>query len=331
MKNKLVVGFADNRHGVVPSLEFRSSRIDLDVVAGVLDVQADFADLFSAYGGEVNIDHSRKAVVNSDTGQIYNVVSNRYSIHQFDDVLVRSTRNLLSLEEEDLSVSAVGTTDYGAVGFVQVQLPSSVVLESDTIRPTLTIATSHNGKFATQYKLGLDRLHCSNQLGSLSASKQNRYSFRHTLNSHINIEAARGVLGLMVQAGNESSNKVEQLMSQQFTDGMLAQVIDKVYPHPDTKAANGSATATALTRWETKVSDLWAMYYNDPRVCSWKDTAWGVYQLFSTYKLWKSATESSVPFQKTFNKNMLSYIGGSTDSHDQRVLDVIKQVSLQGV
>lgn len=326
--NKLLLGFSHQRGSSAFATDSYSSGVSFSDVANLFEVDADVAPVYTEYGGELQRIDGKQAIVNSDSGDVWNVVSTNYSIHQYSDILLRSAQNLLSVNPGELEISAAGLADNGGVGFIQIQLPTSSVLEADTVRPTLTIATSHTGRFATQFKLGLDRLYCLNQLGMVSSTRTGtgRIAFRHTSNSHLNMDMARDTLRVMVLEGMDYATAVQRLMDTPFTHQQMGSLIRYMAPEPKAKPDRDEPHGAALTRWQNKVDNLWNIYSNDYRVMEWKDTAWGAYQTFSTYRLWASSVREYESTTDRFNRNMMSYIGGTTDAYDHRVLTAINEL-----
>lgn len=327
-ENKLLLGFASKRGMSGFATDNYPNGVAFGDVANLFEVEADFAPVYTEYGGELQRIDGKQAVVNADSGDVWNVVSNNYSIHQYNDILLRSAQNLLSVSPGELEISAAGLADNGGVGFIQIQLPTDSVLERDTVRPTLTIATSHTGRFATQFKLGLDRLFCLNQLGMVRSTRTGtaRLAFRHTTHSHLNMEMARNTLQVMVREGMDYATAVQRLMDTPFTPTQMGTLVNQMFPEPKAREGRDEPHGAALTRWANKVETLWSIYRNDYRVMEWKDTAWGAYQTFSTYRLWESSVREYESNTDRFNRNMMSYIGGTTDAYDQRVLLAINEL-----
>lgn len=326
--NQLLLGFSDKRgHSGFATNAYRTG-VSFTDVANLFELQADATPVYTDYSGELQKIEGRKAIVNADNGDVWNVVSSNYSIHQYSDILLRSAQNLLDVNPGELQISAAGLADNGGVGFIQLQLPTSSVLEDDTIRPTLTIATSHTGRFATQFKLGLDRLFCLNQLGLVSSTRTGkaRIAFRHTTNSHLNMEQARYTLQTMVQEGADYAETVKRLMDTPFSSTQMGTLVNQMFPMPKARDDRDEPHAAAMTRWENKVNTLWSIYRHDYRVMGWDDTAWGAYQAFSTYRLWQASVREYESNLDRFNRNMLSYIGGTTDDYDRRVLTAISEL-----
>jgi len=137
---------------------------------------------------------------------------------------------------------------------------------------------------------------------------------------------ARDTLRLMIQEGTDYATAVQRLMDTPFSVQQMGSLIRYMAPEPKAKHDRDEPHGAALTRWQNKVDNLWSIYRNDFRVMEWKDTAWGAYQTFSTYRLWESSVREYESTTDRFNRNMMSYIGGTTDAYDHRVLTAINEL-----
>lgn len=259
--------------------------IPLAKVEDLFDFDARFSKMYvpDGAGGVAEIP-KRKAVVHGKTGDVLNVVGNGYTIHQFRDVLLANVSALLDTAKGDLGILGAGLLDNGAVGWVQIAPSEGVVIEGDANLPTLTVVTSHSGKYATSYRTGLFRFRCSNQLSGSMRRRQQRnvYKIRHTRHSKMHLTNAREALGIMWETAATAADDIRTLIDTAFTDQQFTELVARLNPVPKPDS-DGIVPVGSLTRWENRRDDLLTMWNTDERV-GYRGTTWGAVQAFSTYR-----------------------------------------------
>ena len=254
-----------------------------------------------------------------------NIVSKRYGIHQFSEVLIDNLLTLIDTPSSDLEIVGAGLLSNGAVGWVQVHAPTMTVT-GDDMAPTITLATSHNGTFATQYRVGMFRFACSNQLGALHSKSASKsvYKLRHTLNSRVRFTEARAALGLLHTQADEFSREVETLVATSVTDAQFGAIRMALDPRP----VGNDVSVHAMTRWENRQQSLRTLWNDDDRVAPYRNTAWGVVQAYSTWRQniqsFRANTDTGT-ISRT-GRNMQDFLSGRTGTHDSRVIDVTRMV-----
>jgi phage/plasmid-like protein (TIGR03299 family) len=300
-----------------------SGAIPLSKVEEMLDFDVHFTKLYVPGGTSVVEVPGKRAVVHGNTGEVLNVVGSGYSIHQYRDVLLDNVSALLDTGKGDLEIFGAGLLDNGGVAWVQMSAPQGVSFSGqEEVAPTLTVATSHNGKYATSYRTGLFRFSCSNQLGGAMRRKQSKvYRLRHTKRSELRLVDARAALGVMWENAGLAVNDMKVLQQAAVSDRQFIELIEQVMPRPKQKMTGDVIdNAGSITLWEAKrdgIQDLWA---NDPRVNDWRGTAWGAVQAFSTYRQHVAAFRggSSGSISRD-GRNMAALLTGHTDRNDRMV------------
>lgn len=294
-------------------------------VAALFDFDARFTKLYVPSADGVTEVPGKSAIIHGDTGNVLNVVSNRYAIHQFRDVLLTNVSDLLDTATTDLGIVGAGLLDNGGVGWVQVAPAEGIVVNGDTLTPTLTVVSSHNGKYATSYKTGLFRMRCSNQLGSMRSKVGNTYKMKHTRNSWMRLHDARTTLNLMFEDTHKTVASVAEMMATSVTDREFLSIVERLNPKPEVKVADGDVVNEgAMTRWSHRRDRLWAMWTEDERV-GFRGTAWGAVQAFSTF----NQHERSYRDMKSVTRAgsvMASFLSGTVDRTDQKVLAAVGAV-----
>lgn len=311
--------------GSVHASERTDGFIPFSRVADLFDFDVHFTKVYVPAADGVAEVPNKSAIVNATTGSVYNVVSKRYAIHQFRDVLLDNVSSLLDTSSHDLGIVGAGLLDEGAVGWVQVAPSEGVTVNGDTVLPTLTVVSSHNGKFATSYRTGLFRFACSNQIGALRRSTGNVYRMKHTKNSRLRLTDARDTLGLMFADAAAFTEDMVSLMNTSVTDREFLSIVERLNPKPEMKVTDGEVSnEAAITRWQNRHDHLWEMWREDERV-GFRGTAWGALQTFSTY----SQNDRSYRGMNTVTRagrTMGALLAGQVDRSDLKVLDTIRKV-----
>jgi phage/plasmid-like protein (TIGR03299 family) len=314
-------------HGGSPfATDSFDGSIPLERVADLFDFDAQFAPLFTTgTDGYMAPVPGRRAVVHGDTGAVLNVVSNRYAIHQFRDVLLDNVSALLDTGKGDLDIVGAGLLDNGAVGWVQIS-GETMRVGDDEMTPTITVASSHSGKFATSYRTGLFRFRCSNQIGALRTRSQSVYRLKHTSRSTLRIADAREALGLMFHNTESMRTEIEGLIAQSVTDAQFLEIVERLNPRPALEVVDGEiANGGSVTRWENRRDDLLDLWNGDERV-GYRGTAWGAVQAFSTWR------QNDRPYRDMGSvsrpaRNMAALLAGHVDRTDAAVLSAVRAVA----
>ena len=303
--------------------------IPFDRVRDLFDFSVSYTPVYTVRpdAGFVEVPN-RHALVRDGAGpevSPLNIVSKRYGIHQFSEVLIDNLLTLIDTPSSDLEIVGAGLLSNGAVGWVQVHAPMMTVT-GDEMAPTITLASSHNGTFATQYRIGMFRFACSNQLGAMRTGRgvQGVYKLRHTLNSRIRFTEARAALGLLHQQSDEFRREVEALVATSVTDAQFGAIRMALDPRP----VGNDVTPHAMTRWETRQTALRKLWSADDRVTPYRNTAWGVVQAYSTWRQNIRSFRANGEFGTVSRtgRNMEDFLSGRCDTQDARVIDMTRAV-----
>jgi phage/plasmid-like protein (TIGR03299 family) len=224
---------------------------------------------------ETVTDDTRKVIYRSDTGAVLGVFSASYERHQFTDTLLDNVAGIIG---DGLGIGSAGLLDGGAIGYVQVEMPGTVVLaDGADYKPYLLAMSSHNGKRATGYQLAVQRVVCDNTLNIAAAEKGGRYKIKHTRYSALKIRDAREALGIIATATDTFAEEVQEFLSVKVDEVQWQHFLDKFVPFDPT------ASKRSQTMSDNKRGELNRLYKHDERVAPWNGTAWGVYQAVNTY------------------------------------------------
>jgi phage/plasmid-like protein (TIGR03299 family) len=305
--------------------ETHDGPVPFDRVRDLFDFSVGYGQLHATYNDQQIEVPNRHALIRQDTAEVLNVVSKKYRIHPFSEVLIDNLQTLTDSGDADLQILGAGLLQRGAVGWLQVQAPT-MQIAGDDLAPTITLASSHNGTLATSYRVGLFRFSCSNQIGALRSSRGQRiYKLRHTLNSTVQFGQAREALGLLFTEAEQFATDVRELIDTEVTNAQFAAMIRQLDPQP----TGADVTPTAATRWETRWDSLMRLWNEDERVAPYRGTAWGAVQAFSTHRQWERPFRANGADGRTtrLGRNMTDYLSGRLGEDDARAMEVVRHVA----
>lgn len=222
------------------------------------------------------VDETRKVIIDRITGQVFQVFSADYQIHEYRPWLLDTVGAIL---DDDLGIGSVGLLRDGAVGWVQVELPEAVKGPGGfDFRPYLLAMTSLDGSRPTSISNVMTAVVCDNTLDMASREDGARVEFKHTSKSAGRLLDVRQALGLVHQTTDTINAELEDLLATTVTDKQWDQFVTGYL----------DLTATASKRSENiaekKRAELTGLYRSDPRVVPWKGTGLGVNQAVSTWE-----------------------------------------------
>src|SRR5690606_7675556 len=139
----------------------------------------------------------RKAVVRSDRddGAVLGVFTDAYVPHQYAQYLLRTLSDIL---DDSLSVSSAGLLKDGAVAWVEVSVPESIVTpEGVEFRPNLLATTTLDGSLATTYKRTVTDVVCDNTRAAALQEDGQEVKIRHSRRSRLRLADARSALSIV--------------------------------------------------------------------------------------------------------------------------------------
>lgn len=258
-------------------------------------------------------DHSRKAIVRSDNGQILGVFKSGYQIHQYEQWLVTNVENIL---DADLAIGSAGLLRGGAQAWVQIEMEETLNVAGVDFRPFLTAATSMDGSMATQYVTGAQVVVCDNTLAAaVGGAAAEKFKVKHSRHSLNKIHSVREALGIVHTVAGDFTQMVNQLVDQTVTDAQLEKFLGEW-------AGASSSSKRSESMALRKQGELRSLWYNDERVTPWKNTAYGVLAMVNThghhYQTVKNVTRAE--------RNASNAIDGTRAREDRKAMDVLAGV-----
>lgn len=256
----------------------------------------------------------RKAIVRDDTGDVLGIMSDRYTLHQYDEWLLTNVANLL---DADVQIGSAGLLKNGAVAWVSIELADNITTRDGVeFRSHLLATTSFDGSIPTLYKPVNTFVVCDNTRSMALAERAAEVRVRHTRNSALRLADARDTLGLLIGNADTTTAEIDRLCATPVTDRQFdAWLTMYVSPASDSKHAT--------TRTDNTRDRMRAMWASDARVAPWKGTAFGVTQLANTYSLHERGTKGSTVRAE---RNMVELLNGTADRGDDRAARVLANV-----
>lgn len=258
-------------------------------------------------------DDTRKAIVRSDTGRIFEFPKLGYQIHQYEDTLLDNVERIL---DADIAIGQAGLMKGGAQAWIQIEMAETMSVQGVDFRPYLTAVTSMDGTLATQYVHGSQLLVCSNMIRlALNQETANKLRVKHTRNSLPKVRDAREALGIIHTAADDFTAQVNALIEQTVTDMQWEEFVGKW-------AGTESDSKRSITLAERKQSELRYLWDEDERVAPWRGTAYGVLAMVNTYghhyKTVKNVTRAE--------RNIANMIDGTQAKEDQQAMGLLADI-----
>jgi phage/plasmid-like protein (TIGR03299 family) len=257
--------------------------------------------------------NDRQAITHSATGDVFNLFTSGYTIHQFGEWLIDTVSPLLS---DTITIGSAGVLRQGAVAWVSVEAPENQrTREGVVFRPNLLAATSHDGSMATTYKMVATNVVCDNTMSAALRERGPQYKVKHSRHSTMRLQDARDALGLLEITADNFAAEVQALCQQSVTNAQWSAFLTATTPIPSTP---GRAQTLAATKQDT----LRRLWNDDPRVSPWAGTAYGVLQAVNTY----THHEQTVRGAGRAERNMLRAVTGGVDELDRTTLATLERV-----
>lgn len=259
-----------------------------------------------------------------DPGEIfYYGGQESYRIHTRREWLLGLAESLLGAE---LVIESAGELAGGAEAFVSVSLPETLTHAGVEFLPRITLATSANGRLASQGAAHTYMTVCDNTMAANLADGHaagRGFRARHSANSVSNSKLAQyaAALGMLHTQAEEFTRTVEILTNIEVTPDQWQAF--KIAYAGDIAELEGRAQSFAETahaalqrRWED----------DDPMVRLWTGTAFGAIQAANTYAHHDAIRRGGIDGRGT--ANIRETITGAWSEHDDRALTALLQAGV---
>ncbi|PYG01961.1 phage/plasmid-like protein TIGR03299 [Georgenia satyanarayanai] len=261
----------------------------------------------------------RQAIARSDEddGHVLGVFTDAYEAHQYTEYLLTAVGNIL---DDSLSISSAGVLRGGAVAWVEVSVPESVVTpEGVEFRPNLLATTTLDGSLATTYKRTVTDVVCDNTRAAALREEGQELKIRHSRHSRLRLADARGALNIVHGLAEDYAAEVAELCRTVVDARTWDRFLDTWVPLVGT---DGEPLSTRRRETaEAKREALAESYVRDERVAPWAGTAHAVLQAVNTYEHHHSPAAGS-----RSERNMRRTLSGAYEQLDRRAWEVLQQL-----
>lgn len=265
-------------------------------------------------GGEFVEVPDRSAVWRSDTGDVLGVFSDGYQPHDYNEWLLGAVSNIMG---DTLAIGSAGMIKNGAVAWVQVEVPDTMVTpEGVQFRPNLLATTSLDGSVATTYKRTITNVVCDNTLSIGMIETDQTYRVRHTKNSGLRVQEARDALHIIHKAADDFADEIQKLTQIEISNRQWNNLLDELVPVPEERGR-------ARTIAERKREELTQLWNADDRVSPWRNTAWGALAATNTWQHHMATVRGA---KHRSERNFETVIKGRMEQSDQATLKALDKI-----
>lgn len=207
-------------------------------------------------------------------GGRYRIYSNE-EIFDFGDTLTNGQRRW----------ETAGSINGGTTVFATLVSYDDIVLDpngqADTIRKYLLLVSTHDGSSTLTAKKINTRVVCQNTLNIALGERGDEFRIRHTQGMGTKVEDAKRALGFADAYDLVFEAEMQQMIETQVTKDKFVSIVSDLMPKPDDNVRG------RLTKWETKVQDLVAVW--EGRTGSMEnldDSAWKAFNVLTEHNQW---------------------------------------------
>jgi phage/plasmid-like protein (TIGR03299 family) len=231
----------------------------------------------------------------SDTGRILGVGSDQFTVVQNSDVEALLGE---ALDGAGYAVASIGALAHGKTTFVSVDFDDAPTANAggQEVFPYLAVVNGNDGSGALRvYATGI-RPECYNtiDMGWLAGVQFAR--LRHTTNIMSRIPEVQADVRKFLDLPAKASRVIGTLIDTRVDATAYRRALEFATPIPEPKVKDGkTVNQQAITIAEKQRDKVLDLAYNDERV-GFQNTAWGLFQTFSTFDQWERRfrrTESS--------------------------------------
>jgi phage/plasmid-like protein (TIGR03299 family) len=286
-----------------------------DVIRRLFSWEAIPQPLFVRQGEKYVEVPERHAITHGATGKVFVVASKQYVIHQYKDWLLKQVNDIF--DNDELQIGSAGLLREGGQAFVSIERPDNITSRSGIeLRPHFLATSSHDHKIATTYKFVSTIVVCDNTLDMALREDRVAYKARHTKNSRKKLETVRDRLDLLIAGGNDMMDFVDTLAEITVSDSQWEQIVEQMV------SIGEMSEPKVKARLENKKEVFNEMWMSDYRCAPWRGSAFGVFQVFNTFRQHTAGKEES-----RMDRNMRNLFTATGIKEDRRILKVIEDVT----
>lgn len=324
LSQNTLIGFTEKRG---PAWHYRKG--DDNHYAGAVPVDDVLKRLFSwtpvvvpeqwTFNGQL-VTGKDVVILRSDNGAKLGTHSDGYRVHEYPEWLIDNVVTLLDGSHNELGIGSAVLLKGGKIASVQVEVPETFTGPGGVqARPFLTSTTSLDGSISTQYGRMITKVVCDNTLTIGLNEKGGRIKIRHTRNSLAGkVQAAREALELIMTTKDDFFAEVQTLLDTELTARGFDEIVSELTTVDETKVKTEQGLKKSRTMAQNKRDKLYGLRA-DERVAPWWGSAYGGFQLLSTYR----QHEQGVKGATRPERNMLNMVLGETEKSDRSDLALV--------
>lgn len=230
---------------------------------------------------------NRFATVRKDTGRVYDIVSDRYSVVQNSAAF----EFVDSLSDEVEFVKA-GETASG-MSWIIARLPEVNIL-GDPFQPHIIFRNGFAGNTKITASICPLRVACQNQFNFAFANSNSTVKVLHVGNVEAKMEEAEAILRLQADFMRTIKQKAERMARVSLSDGEVDRYIQTMFPIEE------DMNSFARFRIEESQAAFRKAYFEDDNY-EFRNTVWGMINAYSDYITHKAPTgKSETRFENRF-------------------------------
>lgn len=259
----------------------------------------------------LNGDASRfRAVVDADTGYVFQVASKIYAPPSYTQVLLDDVETILDVSAGSLQIGSVIALGHKEKAIVQIRPTEGITVGGDMLLPWICAFSSLDSSWTTSYKGVETRVVCDNTAETARGERGGKgmYSRKNTIHNRLNVEKAREAVRIFFEGFQSRAKEVEQLMGTKVTEAEFDRVMAILSKRPNTRSA------------------IKGLYVSDPRVAPWAGTSWGVLQAVNTFHHHYGIVRNEKAGVIRHHQQAINLVEGVTQQTDTATLRVLAEV-----
>ena len=264
-----------------------------------------------------------KIPVRMDNNKPFQAVGNRYIPFQNQDCF-----DFLDdmVQEYGATYDTAGTFGSGAVVFIMLKLPKTIVVGDDQVVPYLTFINSHNGSTSLKALTTPTRITCSNTLRLAMHNSVSHFTFKHTINAYSKMSQGRKALDISFKYYDEFEEQTDKLLNTKVNVDNLNQILDTVMALPDEKTdiSGNVLNEGAITKVKIARNKIIKNFEN-PDSPSVEKNAWGLLNAINDWELWTAEIRGN---NSRFERQAKSMVSGRLHPVTDKAFEIIKDTIL---
>jgi len=290
------------------------------IIQAGLDWTVSKRDLFAFADGNAIAVDGHKAIVRDTDDRVMGVVGKNYTPIQNLDAF-----NFMdSLVEEGLMrYHTAGSLSGGRRVWMLGKVGESEIVPKDKVDHYLFLYNGFDGKTALRCLWTDVRVVCANTArAALGRGAKSGVSVRHTRNAMANIQEAQKVLGLAVEAFDESADFMRTLADTPMPTSDWVDFCLELVPEPATDE-DGNISKRARNRVDSQRKELTSLYVSGTgsSIPGVRGTAWGAYNALTEYASYYRTTRGSQ------DKRFESLLLGAGNDFVQRGSEILRTLA----